>query len=376
MDSGDFGTSNEFKVKEDQKEFRYNRKKFDSKTLKLFCESLSKSKKLETVSIVGGNLEKEFVDKVFPAFSKVETLKHLSLYCQHMNTQSLKNLFGHVNQSLGLESLNFYFSERAAFLFESEQIKIYCDFLRENKTIKVIDLSHIDFSQQKQILETLESNQTIEEITGLLIEKEIIQGLQVLFERNQLIDKLELLGDMREYPSLGVFFESLQKSNTKLISLKINFSSDGDNKQIFKEIVEFMAGNQSLIEFSLTKVPFGKEGLEALLKALEGNKTLRKLNITRNGLDRGCGEVLERWLEKNDTLEEIKFGMYHVWISHSNHISKVTKERVKGKLKENRNSNILKKKAQITLLLAQKRKECIVSKLPRRVLIYLSNFLF
>lgn len=207
-------------------------------------------------------------------------VRYIDLQCSHIYDNHLNNLIRALTDKR-IRSLNL--SQNFITL---EGVKIISSFLKNNKTLKKLDLSRnsqIEFKADgvKNILESLISNQNIENIDfsnmhltgcGEYIGKflSINKSLEALTLRNIKLN----VSDFKN------IFENIKNNNT-IKEIDISWNNMGGDKRL-EYISSAIKENKSLTCLKMDKIDINNDNYEIIFDGIEQNKTISFYTVNYN----------------------------------------------------------------------------------------------
>lgn len=207
-------------------------------------------------------------------------VRYIDLQCSHIYDNHLNNLIRALTDKR-IRSLNL--SQNFITL---EGVKIISSFLKNNKTLKKLDLSRnsqIEFKADgvKNILESLISNQNIENIDfsnmhltgcGEYIGKflSINKSLEALTLRNIKLN----VSDFKN------IFENIKNNNT-IKEIDISWNNMGGDKRL-EYISSAIKENKSLTCLKMDKIDINNDNYEIIFDGIEQNKTISCYTVNYN----------------------------------------------------------------------------------------------
>ena len=207
-------------------------------------------------------------------------VRYIDLQCSHIYDNHLNNLIRALTDKR-IRSLNL--SQNFITL---EGVKIISSFLKNNKTLKKLDLSRnsqIEFKADgvKNILESLISNQNIENIDfsnmhltgcGEYIGKflSINKSLEALTLRNIKLN----VSDFKN------IFENIKNNNT-IKEIDISWNNMGGDKRL-EYISSAIKVNKSLTCLKMDKIDINNDNYEIIFDGIEQNKTISFYTVNYN----------------------------------------------------------------------------------------------
>ena len=257
---------------------------------------------------------------------------------------------------------------------EDEGAEILGDFLKRDKNVELLKVHHVGFSSQGQsrIFESLEFNQTLKSLSIDIYSESELNSLIKYVRGNVSLTKISLLR-LENFYNVPELFSVLTSKNIKTLCL--NWAK--------KEIIEHLFPNLSssnLTYLNLRGLYFGDSGIEKLLQSLGSHTKMRRLHLYCNELTELGGNLILEFLQKNDTLTRIDLLERLEWSEDEeltfNEVGEETHQKILSCLERNNRLQELNGRACIMVLILQRRNDGnIVSRLPRRLLIYLLPFI-
>ena len=135
-----------------------------------------------------------------------------------------------------------------------------------------------------------------------------------------------------------------------------------------KFLADCLRENEHLLELRICSNKIRDEGAKILFQSLKCNKSLTLFDMSYNNDvgDESAQHLLEA-LRVNKSITVLDFC--------GNRVKKSLLEELKVQVEENRRCVIINRQIKKAMLVLRSRPECVVSKVPRRVLMYLLSFL-
>lgn len=260
----------------------------DAKIIISLSTSLIQNRTLKSLSILLFQIyEREAFNKLGEALTINNSLTQLNLTKSKISWSNAHLLFPGLiqNQSITDLNLNTIFEDSIINLLET--YKDLRDLILNNKVVKSLDLSGIDFSEIKELfIDILARNNTL---TALSLNHTsfatlLLSGLVDVFQKNWNYTSLNLSDAMLERKTdiqmlddiVPIFARSLAFNSVNLKNLVLDNNNPLEPNFIFKSL----RFNTILISLSLARIKLPDKSLIILSDSLTYNKSLKYLNLS------------------------------------------------------------------------------------------------
>jgi Ran GTPase-activating protein (RanGAP) involved in mRNA processing and transport len=210
------------------------------------------------------------------------------------------------------KSLTVLWLQKNPFGRSPSAVRCIAQGLRENKSLRSIDLSHCRLGDQgvSVLANGLgSSNKTLKDL--FVSDNQITaNGLAVLLDlvgSNLPISKLDLAGNPLGTEGANVLANKLGRNMIPhLKKVWIERCGVGDNG--LERIASALEQNSTLEVIALQGNVFGEPGLKALAKSLPNIQTLDYLDLTWNATFSSCMPILMEGLRENNSLRDVYIG--------------------------------------------------------------------
>eukprot|EP01091_Cochliopodium_minus_P020971 TRINITY_DN9374_c0_g1_i1.p1 TRINITY_DN9374_c0_g1~~TRINITY_DN9374_c0_g1_i1.p1 ORF type:complete len:348 (-),score=81.47 TRINITY_DN9374_c0_g1_i1:1-1044(-) len=280
----------------------------------------------DTLDFSSANID---IDKLSEQLKLNKCLKHLNLYFTKLKFDGLKKILDSLESNDTLDYLNISRND-----IKNQGAELLGEFIQKHPNIKTLICGLNDIGDD-----------------GL---KSLSQALKIV-----IFEHLDLSYNFIGEKGISVIMDSL-KSNDKITYLDL---SKNNLHNGVKELTEFINKNTSLRHLDLSYNSLTEQGILEISQSLKQNRNLTSLDLSNNYLQLLGANYLIDMLKYNYTIIQLGF--------NGNSIESREKELELSDLILLNNINSIK----LCMLMCRKRRDNVISILPRRLLIHLLDYL-
>ena len=203
---------------------------------------------------------------------------------------------------INLTGYNYFCLEK---IINIEKIKLLGEAFKYNSCLKTIILSKnkLDDTEIKIFCESIYNSQLYElNLKDNNISNEGIKFIADLLKNNKTIKKLNLCCNLNiNEKGIKILCDSLKYSRSQLDELDLQENFIGKEGAIF--IADLLKVNKFLQDLNLDHTYIYNEGIEYIAKSLETNKYLKYLDLSNNKIDKNGAKFIADFLKVNKSLK-------------------------------------------------------------------------